>query len=177
MATKKTFLVILGLFFITAGFLSFANGVGAETLKLQISNLVTKGEVFPVENMEGVEIVPMVRSGLFVSESGELGSMRWIGVSDRTAGKVGGLFLGYIVFIFGDGSTIMGIMPSGSWWGDPEGKVMGLQKASGELIMGSGRFKAIKGTFTMTGKILKPLKGEIAPKVYNAFILDYTLSP
>ena len=176
MATKKSSFVLLGLFFITAGFLGFANGVGAETLKLQVSTVVTKVEPFPVENIEGTVLLSMVRDGLFVLENGELGSMKAIVTADSTRGK-GGLFLGYTVYIFGDGSTIVGTFQPGTFWPDPEGKVQGIQKASGELIIGSGRFKGIKGTQTMTGKLLKTIKGEIAPKSYNEFILTYTLSP
>ena len=181
MATKKSFFVLLGLFFITAGFLGFANGVGAETLKLQVSNVVIKVEAMPVENIAGYAINPLIRDGLFVSENGELGSTKFIGVG--TGGPSGmkdtsfSGFLGYAEFIFGDGSTIVGKLSSGSWWPDPEGKVMGLQKASGELLAGSGRFKGIKGTISMDGKMLKLTKGEIAPKGYNAFTLEYTLSP
>ena len=175
MAAKKTFLVLLGLFFITAGLLGFVNGVGAETLKLQVPNVVTKVEPFPVENIEGTVILPLIRDGLFVSENGELGSIKFIGTACNTAGK-GGPFSGYIEYIFGDGSTILGSM-AGTFWPDPERKLAGIQKASGELIMGSGRFKGIKGTLTMTGKLLKTIKGEIASKTYNEIILTYTLSP
>ena len=175
MATKKNIFVLLGLFFITTGFLGFANGVGAETLKLQVSNVVTKVEPFPAENIEGTTILSLVRDGTFVSENGELGSFRFIGTACATVGK-GSSFFGSTVYIFGDGSTIVGVM-TGTGWPDPERKVSGIQKASGELINGSGRFKGIKGTQTMTGKLLKTIKGEIAPKAYNEFILTYTLSP
>jgi hypothetical protein len=175
MATKKSFFVLLGLFFITAGFLGFANGVGAETLKLQVPNVVTKVEPFPVENIQGTVLLPMVRDGLFVLENGELGSMKFVGTAYATVGK-GGSFSGYIEYIFGDGSTIVGAI-AGTFWPDPEGKLAGFQKGSGELINGVGRFKGIKGTLTMTGKLLQLIKGEIASKVYNEIILDYTLSP
>jgi hypothetical protein len=159
-----------------AGFLGFAEGVGAETLKLQISTVVTKVEPFPIENIEGTVLVLLVKDGVFVLENGELGSFKFIGTTCNTVGK-GGSFLGYTVYIFRDGSTIVGTFQPGTSWGDPEGKVAGIQKASGELIMGSGRFKGIKGTLTMTGKLLKPLKGELASKSHNEIILTYTLSP
>ena len=175
MATKKSIFVLLGLFFITAGFLGFANGVGAETLKLQVSNVVTKVELFPIENIEGTVLLPMVRDGVFVLENGELGSMKFIGTAYYVRGK-GGSFSGYVEFIFGDGSTIVASI-AGTFWGDPEGKLAGIQKGSGELINGSGRFKGIKGTSTLTGKLLKTIKGEIANKNYNEVILEYALSP
>ncbi len=176
MTTKKSFIVVLGLFFITAGFWGFANGVGAETLKIQVSNVVTKIEQFPVENIEGTGLLFMVRDGTFALENGELGSMKAIVTGDWTKGK-GGSFLGYIEYIFGDGSTIVGTLQPGTFWHDPEGKLGGFQKASGQLIIGTGRFKGIKGTQTMTGKLLKTIKGENGSKAYNEFILTYTLSP
>jgi hypothetical protein len=176
MATKISFCVLLSVFFVITGFLGFSNGVGAETLKMQVSNVVTKSEIFPLENIEATSINYMVRDGTFILENGEVGSMKAMVTSAGTVGK-GGLFLGFIVYMFGDGSTIVGTFQPGTFWADPEKKVMGLQKASGELIMGSGRFKGIKGTQTMTGKLLKLIKGESLPKVYNDFILTYTLSP
>ncbi len=176
MATKISFFVLLSVFIIIAGFLGFTNGVGAETLKLQVANVVTKSEVFPIENIEATGISYMVREGTFLLENGELGSMKAMVTSTSTVGK-GGLFLGFIVYMFGDGSTIVGTFQPGTFWGDPEKKVLGIQKSSGELIMGSGRFKGIKGTQTMAGKLLKPIKGESFPKAYNEFILTYTLSP
>jgi len=176
MNIKKSFFVLLGLFFITSGFLGSANGVSAEMLKMQISNVVTKSEQFPVGNLEGTGLSFMVRDGVFTLETGELGSFKAIVTSSGTAGK-GGLFLGHAVFLFGDGSTIVGTLQPGTFWPDTEGKVAALQKASGELVIGSGRFKGIKGTLTMTGKLLKVVKGETLPKAYNEFILTYTLSP
>ena len=176
MATKKSFFVLLGLFLIMGGFPGFTNGVGVETLKLQVANVVTKIEAIPIENIEGAGLMPMVRGGVFISENGEVGSMKFIGTAYGVRGK-GGSFLGYVVFMFGDGSTIAGTLQPGTWWPDPEKKLGGIQKGSGELINGSGRFKGIKGTLTMTGKLLHLVKGEIASKVYNELILTYTLSP
>jgi hypothetical protein len=175
MGAKKTILFLFGVFFFVAGFLGSANPVGAETLKLKVSNVVAKGEVFPVGNVEEFSIGSVVRDGVFVLENGEFGSFKAVVTSEWTKGK-GHSFLGYIMFIFGDGSTIVGTFHTGTVRPDPEGKVGGVQKASGELTNGSGRYKGIKGTQSMTGKILKPLKGESAGKAYNEFILTYTLS-
>jgi len=176
MGTKKSVFILLGVFFFMAGFLGSAKEVGAETLKLKVSNVVTKSEVFPVGNVEEFSIFFVVREGVFVLENGEFGSFKAVVTSEWTKGK-GHLFLGYIMFIFVDGSTIVGTFQTGKAWPDPEGKVGGIQKASGELTNGSGRFKGIKGTQSMTGKFLKPLKGESAGKAYIEFILTYTLSP
>lgn len=176
MATKISFYVLLSVFIIIAGFLGFTNTIGAETLKIEASNVVTKSEVFPIENIEATTMAYMVRDGTFVLENGELGSMKAMVTGAGTVGK-GVSFLGFIVYMFGDGSTIVGTFQQGTTWPDPEKKVLALQKSSGELIMGSGRFKGIKGTQTMTGKLLKPIKGESFPKAFNEFILTYTLSP
>jgi len=177
MATKKLVWVLFGILVISAWFLGSVIQVGAETLKLQISAVITKGEVFPLEKIEGSVLVHQVRAGVFILENGELGSVKYAGTTYSAGPGKGGSFSGYAEYIFGDGSTIVGSQ-QGTFWGDPEGKLFGFQKASGELLTGSGRFKGIKGTLTYDGKILKPVKGEtIAPKVYNAYTLKYTLSP
>ncbi len=85
--------------------------------------------------------------------------------------------MGYIEYVFPDGSTIFGTIPIASWLVDQEGKFAGIMKASGDLTMGSGRFKGIKGTQTMTGKLLKRVQGEIAPKAHNEYTLTFNLSP
>ena len=175
MAAKKSVQVLLGLLIMSGWVLGATIQAEADTLKLQVSTIVAKGEQIPVDNIEGTVINSMIKNGLFVSENGELGSMKFIGNACNTAGK-GGSFLGYVVFIFGDGSTIVGTFQSGTSWPDPEGKFSGIQKSPGELIIGSGRFKGIKGTLAMTGKLLKTIKGELSSKSYNEFILDYTLS-
>jgi hypothetical protein len=175
MTMKKLSFVLFGLFFFIVGLLGSANGVSAETLKLKLTNVVTKGESFPVENINRSRIACMVRDGVFVLENGEIGNMRGVFTAESTLGK-GGSFLGYLMFVFGDGSTILGSIQSATFRPDPEKKVLAIQKASGELIKGSGRFKGIKGTQSMTGSLLKLLKGETFPKAYNEFVLTYTLS-
>lgn len=169
-------IVLFGILVISAWVLGSAIYAEAETLKMEVSNVVTKIEVIPIENIQAAGIMPMVRDGLFRTENGELGSMKFIGTGYGVQGK-GGSFLGYLVFIYGDGSTIVGTIQPGNYWPDPEGKSLSQQKALGELINGSGRFKGIKGTLKMTGSLLKLTKGEIAPKAYNEFILTYTLTP
>ncbi len=176
MATKKAMWILFGILVISAWFLGPVIQAGAETLKVEVINVVTKIEAVPIENIQGAGLMPMIRDGVFRTESGELGSMKFIGTAYGIQGK-GGSFLGYIVYIFGDGSTIVGTLQPGTWGPDPEGKVGGIQKGSGELINGSGRFKGIKGSLTMTGKLLKLTKGEIASKGFNEIILTYTLSP
>ncbi len=69
MAIKKSLFVLLVPFMI-GGFLSCDNGVAAETLKLQISTVVTKVEQFPIENIEGTVLASLVKDGVFVLENG-----------------------------------------------------------------------------------------------------------
>ncbi len=177
MATKKSMWVPFGILMISAWVLGSAIQAGSEMLKLQDSNVVTTSQQFPIGNVEGASITFFVRDGLFVSENGELGSTKTIVASQWIPGKSTLFFLGHIMYICGDGSTIVGTLQPGSSSPDPEGKVGKIQKASGELTFGSGRFKGIKGSQSMTGRILKPGKGEISGKAYNEFILTYTLSP
>lgn len=135
----------------------------------------TKGERFPVGDVEGLGSAYVVRDGGFVLENGEFGSLRVLAVVHTAAGN--GTFWGVNVFTFTDGSIIVTTSQPGSFWPDSEGKIAALQKSTGEIINGMGRFKGIKGTQTMTGKMLKPLKGDFAGKAYIEFILNYTLSP
>ncbi|MFH1293207.1 MAG: hypothetical protein ABIJ44_03660 [Pseudomonadota bacterium] len=176
MSTKKSFLVLLSLFFFSAGVLTSANEIGAETLKIMVFSIVTKSEPFSVGDVQETSLGFLVRDGVFVLENGELGSFKAVVTLQLIKGKPG-QYRGYSVYIFGDGSTIVATFQEGSSWPDPEGKVAHLQKASGDITFGSGRFKGIKGTQTMTGKLLKTIKGESLHKAYNEFILTYTLTP
>lgn len=173
---KKPFYVLFFALFLIVLCLGYAYGAGEEKLKIMVSNVVTKSEQFPVGANEETGLTYIVRDGVFTLENGELGSFKAV-VSSQWIKDKPGTYLGYSVFVFGDGSTIVGTFREGSFWRDPEGKVQGLQKSSGEITSGSGRFKGISGTMTMTGKLLKPVKGENVPKAYNEFSLNYTLSP
>jgi hypothetical protein len=153
----------------------FAVQAEAESLKMMVTCGAIKGERFPVGDVEGLGMAYIVRDGAFVLENGEFGSLRVLAVVHTGPGK--GIFLGVNAFTFADGSTIVTTSQPGSFWPDPDAKVAAHQKSVGEIINGTGRFKGIKGTQTMTGKILKPLKGDFAGKAYSEFILDYTLSP
>ena len=53
MDTNEISLILLGLFLMAAGFPGSANGVGAETLNLRITTVVTKIEMLPAGNAEG----------------------------------------------------------------------------------------------------------------------------
>jgi hypothetical protein len=174
MAMKKSMCILFGILVISGWVFGSAIQAGAETMKLKVSNVVTKGERYPVGDVEGHIIAYLMRDGVIVSEDGEVGSMKALVVNDAMVGK-GGSFLGYLLFTFVDGSNILSSFQQGEFSRDPEGKFALSQRASGELISGSGRFKGIKGKMSMTGKVLKPTKEEFAGKAYNDFTLTYTL--
>jgi hypothetical protein len=176
MVTKKFFLIIVGILVFVALLIGSAAQSEEGTMKLKVSNVVTKGERYSVGDVEGHVIAYLMRDGVIVSEDGEVGSMKALVVNDAMVGK-GGSFLGYLLFTFVDGSNILSSFQQGALSSDPEGKFALSQRASGELISGSGRFKGIKGTMSMTGKVLKPTKEEFAGKAYNDFTLTYTLPP
>jgi hypothetical protein len=173
MATKKSMVVLLGILMISAWILGSVIQAGAETMKLKVSNVVTKGERYPVGDVEGHALVYLMRDGVMVSEDGEVGSMKALVINDVMPGNSS--FLGYILFTFVDGSCFLTSVQQGAFSPDPEKKFALIQRASGELISGSGRFKGIKGSMSLTGKILKPTKEEFAGKGYNDFTLTYTL--
>ena len=173
MVTKKSFLIIVGILAFMGLLLGSATQSEAETMKLRVSNVVTKGEGFPVGDVEGHNLAFLTRDGVAVLENGEVGSMKALVINDVM--PKGGSFLGYLVLTLVDGSAIVLSFQRCTFSPDPEGKLAFIQQGSGELVNGSGRFKGIKGTMSMTGKVLKPTKEEVAGKAYNDFTLTYTL--
>ncbi len=175
MATRKGITIrgLTGILVISACLILSVTQAGADTMKFRVSNVVTKGEVYPVGDVEGHNLVFVIRDGAVTLENGEAGSMKALFISDVM--PKGGSFLGYLILTFADGSTILLSFRPGTFSPDPEGKFALIQQGSGELVNGSGRFKGIKGTMSMTGKVLKPTKGEVGGKGYNDFTLTYTL--
>ena len=74
MTMRKLSFVLFVLSFFVVGLLGTANGVSAETLKLKLINVVTKGESFPLENIEGSYIAWLLRDGVFVWKMVKLGT-------------------------------------------------------------------------------------------------------
>jgi hypothetical protein len=179
MAAKKMNITtwgFMGILIIAICFFLPVASTMAETLKFKVSNVATKVDSYPVGDVDGHNIIFVIRDGLFVLEDGEIGSFKALVNIDFTVGK-GGSYLGYFILTFLDGSAIVGTFQPATLYPDPEGKVSSNSKGSGEIISGSGRFKGIKGTQTFTSKVLKPLKGEIQGKGYGEFTLTYTLPP
>jgi len=166
---------LIGTLLTSVWLMGFVTEVRAETMKVKVSNAVTKAERSPVGDVEGHVMIFLMREGSMRLENGELGSMKALVVSKTI--PTGTLFVGYLVFTFADSSTIVMSLQEGKFSFAPEGEWAGPQEAKGELISGSGRFRGIKGTMSMTGKVLKPTQGETVGKAQNEFILTYTLPP
>ena len=166
----------LGVLFVWVWVIGPETEVGAETMKLRVSDEVAKADGFPVGDVQRHNIVSIMRDGSMVSEKGETGLVKTLVVNDvKPNGSLS--FFGYLVLTFSDGSTVLLSFQQGKFSIVPEGEFAGSQEATGELISGSGRFNGIKGTMSMTGEILKSTRGEFAGKAYNEFILTYTLPP
>ena len=165
---------LVGILIIAVWLLGSVTQAGAETMEFKVSNVATKVDSYPVGDVEGHNIVFVIRDGLMVLEDGEVGSFKALVNIDSTVGK-GGSYLGYFILTFLDGSVIVGTFQPATFYPDPEGKVSSNPKGSGELISGTGRFKGITGAQTFTSKVLKPSKGEIQGKGYGEFTFTYTL--
>jgi hypothetical protein len=179
MATKKmniTTWSCIGILITTICFFLPVTSTMAETMKFKVFNVATKVDSYPVGDVDGHNIVFVIRDGLMALEDGEIGSFKALVNIDFTVGK-GGSYLGYFILTFLDGSVIVGTFQPATIFPDPEGKVSSNPKGSGVLISGAGRFKGVTGTQTFTSKVLKPSKGEIQGKGYGEFTLTYTLSP
>jgi len=174
MATKKSMWVLIGFFIVAAWLLGFVIEAQAETMKCRIGRVVTKEEAMPVDDEEGHTLMLRRSEGVAFFENGEIANFKTQAMDDRRAGTgKGSQAISYIFFTFEDGSSII-IRLEFRTIADPNGKIS--TKAAGEMIKGTGRFGGIKGTFSSTGKMLPPVKGE-ADKYYIDATLTYTLPP
>ena len=167
---------LIGMLITSVWLIGLVAEAGAETMKLKVSDALTRADGFPVGDVQKHNIVFIMRDGSMVLENGETGSLKAFVVNDvKPNGSLS--FLGYLVLTFADDSTIVLSFQQGDFSFVPEGEFAGTQEATGELVSGSGRFSRIKGTMRMTGKILKSTQGEFAGNANNEFILTYTLPP
>ena len=174
MATKKSTWVVIGFFIIAAWFLAFVIEAQAETMKCKVARVATKDETMPIGDEEGHMLGMQISEGMAFFENGDVANFKTQSISDRRTGTgKGRQSISYIFFTFEDESSII-IKLDYRAIADPSGKIS--TKAAGEMIKGTGRFKGIKGTFSSTGKMLPPIKGE-AEKYYIDAILTYTLPP
>ena len=173
MALKRCFTGVASASIFMIGVLLMASvpEATAETLNLKMFNHVTKAEIFPIPDVAGHVVGVIVREGAAVLESGELGWHKIIQSIDLTIGA--GTFGSYLTYTFLDGSTFTARM-KGVAEAPHEGAVS-TAKISGEVIHGEGRFQGIKGTMTISAKVLPPEKGELQGKSLGEGILVYTV--
>jgi hypothetical protein len=163
--------VLFCILVISAWILGAAIQAGAETMKCRVINQVIYREMIPVDDVEGHNLVLISRKGLASFENGEVATWtNWV-TQDLVKGK--GPFQAYQRFIFEDGSTLWAKMQGMSLPGS--GKAPSLIEATGQLISGTGRFEGIKGTLSVTGKVLTPFAKDTKSDSYIDIIMTYTL--
>ncbi len=174
MIIKKFIWIFIGILVIMAWLLGFIIEAQAETMKCKIARVVTKEEPMPVADEEGHILVMQISQGVAFFENGDIANFKTQAIADRRTGTgKGSQSIAYIFFTFEDGSSIIPRVEYRSI-ADPSGKIS--TKTVGEIIKGTGRYEGIKGTFSSTGKMLPPIKGE-ADKYYVDATLTYTLPP
>ena len=148
MATKKSMWVLFGILVISAWVLGSVIQAGAETMKCRTADTATKDERIPVGDEEGHVLGLQIMEGLAFFENGEIAKVRSHAISDTIPGK-GGQAIGYSIFTFEDGSTIVTRFQR-LMVRDESGNLSA--KNTSELIKGTGRFEGIKGTASATGR-------------------------
>ena len=163
-------LVIVSIVVIGILFLGSVTGAGAETMKCRMVITETMDKRIPVVDQEGHVLGVHILEGLAFFERGEIAKVKIESVYDEIMGKTTQT-IGYNIYTFEDGSTIMGRFQRLAVV-DASGNLS--YKGSTEFVKGTGRFAGIKGTASSTGKNFLPSKDE-ALKVFNDVTLTYTL--
>ena len=169
MDTKKSTWVLFGILEISVWVLASAIQAGAETMKCKHIATATKDERISVSDEEGHRLGLQVMEGLAYFENGEIAKIKYYSLID--AMKKGGQAIGYTIYTFDDGSTIVSRFQR-LMVRDQSGGISA--KASSEIIKGTGRFEGIKGTVSATGKNFLATKEEAA-RAFNDVTLTYTL--
>jgi hypothetical protein len=145
---KRTITTLILALSLLIGFqLMVAAQAGAEPLNFKLVSMIDKVERVKISQTEGTIIGVMDRRGLSIFENGEVAPASCTGTFDTKKG-----FQGYSSIIFEDGSTLVL-----SWKGPtsvsrpPGGKFL-IYSADFECAEGTGRFKGVKGSGTLTGK-------------------------
>lgn len=76
-------------------------------------------------------------------------------------------------YLFPDGSSII-VSAEGEIRARPQGG-LAYDKLRGEILRGTGRFEAIKGSAIATGVALSPMSEETRSDAYFDIVLTYTL--
>ena len=171
MDTKKSITILIGILIIAIGLLDFVPQATGETLNFKSFNQVTKAEALPIPDAEGHLIRLTVREGVQLFENGEMAPTKSVLYADLIEGA--GSLEVYSIITFQDGSIIITHTK-----GRVEATPAGLQttsKLAGEITHGTGRFQGIKGTYTLSSKVLPPEKGEPSGKSLGEGTYVYTL--
>lgn len=166
MATNKSMWVLLGILVIAVWIFGFAIQAGAETLKGRAVFTVTRDERIPVGFEEGHALGLQIWEGLGFFENGEIGKARSYGVWDGSPRGV--QMIGYTIFTFDDGSTIVTRGQRIIGEGDSS-------RSTGEIIKGTGRFEGVKGTVSAIGKNFPRTSEMEADRTYADLTMTYTL--
>jgi len=151
--SKTTFIVLelLSISLIAALLLLSATRVEAKTVKYNYTSHQTKGEHFLIPDEKGHVVALYERRGVAIFENEVAAIAAW-GTAEIIKGQ--GLFQGYTIITFEDGSTWT-LTHHGTLAPTPDEK-LGSYKMKGELINGTGRFEGIKGEYSATGRRITP---------------------
>jgi hypothetical protein len=164
-------LTAVGIFMIGMWLLGSAPQATAETMNFKSFTHVTKAEAIPIADVEGHALVLTVREGVAVFQNGEWAWAKSTGYRDLVRGA--GTGDNYTTYTFFDGSTFT-LHRKGTVEATPQGVTSG-SAWTGDVTHGTGRFQGIKGTMTMSAKILPLEKGEQVGKALSEGTLEYTL--
>jgi hypothetical protein len=170
MAKKKSIWVLLVFFTVTGLFLGFTMAAQAETMNCKTVGVTLKYESVPVDDEDGHILGLQTIEGLSIFENGEIARTKIKAMIDRLPKSIGFLGIGYFMFFFDDGSTIV---VNFERRGKTDEKGFASTKFTSEITKGTGRFAGIKGTVSGPGKNFI-VKGE-AIKSFNNFTFTYTL--
>jgi len=171
MAKRNSIRVLFGILIISTWVLGLAIQVEAETWNFKFYTWVTKGEAFPIGDVEGHSVWFMQRGAFRVFENGEVATATAIVSGDFIKGA--GPFMQYVTLTFGDGSTI--IIKSQGTAGVPAAGAPTAGGWTSEIIKGTGRFEGIKGTDSAKAKYFPVEKGEAGPKGYGEGTVTFTV--
>jgi hypothetical protein len=146
-------------------------GAGTITEKGRDVFHYVKVEVTKVGDVDGHVIGIAEGKGLeFVEGSGDVGNYSMKVMFDYRNGA--GLFQGYSMITFGDGSTLT-TQYEGTTTPHPSG--VSTWGGTVSLVRGTGRFEGIQGTASFTGKRVAPLTPGGSADCYTDFVRTYTL--
>ncbi len=173
MATRKSICVFFGILMISAWVLGSAIQAGAENMNFKLYTYVTKGEIAPIDDVEGHIVNLLVRRSFHAFENGEVAIVNAVITGDYIKGS--GTFKNYLTITFPDGSTM--IVKGEGTVGGTAGGALASGGWKSEIIKGTGRFVGIKGSLTSKAKYLPVEKGEAGAKGYGEGTIDLQTLP